>query len=340
MIGERFERDAGRLAVEQPSFAQIRLQRAARSEGAPLSAATTSPRRRRGDRGPGPPESRFARRDPPCRRPYSPLSRADPCCAARQKIGEAEPAARHEPRGAGHVEVSAGHPVEDRIVGREFRRMRVEGRAQRAIARRAVEIGGDARLALERAPGEQREPAQVARDDVRLAVKLFAGEQAGIMRVEIGRERSSVSNVASPPDEAEPRIVSLSSRPTAWANAGSASARPFTEAWPSNRIRVVSSTSGPFGAARKVASTRSTDPCSTRISAGVESAVDRRARKRSLDRCVEVQFPDRVEPGMAPAWTLKPSRSFADLPPSKSSRAAADTRCRPPGRAMLELSLN
>ena len=109
--------------------------------------------------------------------------------SARQKIGEAEAAAWRQPRGAGHVEGSADHPVKDRIAGCELRRMRVNGCAQRAITRRSVQIGGDARLALERSPGEQREAAQVADDDIRLAVNLAAREQARIMRVEVGAPR-------------------------------------------------------------------------------------------------------------------------------------------------------
>ena len=65
--------------------------------------------------------------------------------------------------------------------------MRVNGRAQRAVTRRAVQICGDARFAFERAPREQREAAQVARDDIRLAMNFAAGEKTGILGVEIGR---------------------------------------------------------------------------------------------------------------------------------------------------------
>ena len=79
--------------------------------------------------------------------------------SARQKIGEAEPTARRESCRAGQVEGSAGHPVEDRVTGCELGGVRIDSRAQRAITRRAVEIRGDARLALESAPGEQREAA-------------------------------------------------------------------------------------------------------------------------------------------------------------------------------------
>ena len=91
-----------------------------------------------------------------------------------------------EPRGAGQGEGSARHPVKDRVAGRKLGRMRVNGCAQRAIARRPVQIGGDARLALETSPGEQSEAAQVAGGDGRFAVDLAAREQAGIMRFEIG----------------------------------------------------------------------------------------------------------------------------------------------------------
>ena len=71
--------------------------------------------------------------------------------------------------------------------------MRVDGRAQRAVAWRAVQIGGDARFAFERAAREQRETAQVAGDDIRLAVNFAAREKTGILRVEIGRRE--VENV-------------------------------------------------------------------------------------------------------------------------------------------------
>ena len=65
--------------------------------------------------------------------------------------------------------------------------MGVDGRAQGAIAGRAVQIGGDARFAFERAPREKREAAQVARDDIRLAMNFAAGQKTGILGVEIGR---------------------------------------------------------------------------------------------------------------------------------------------------------
>ena len=106
--------------------------------------------------------------------------------SARHKVGEAKPAAWRQPRSAGHGEGSAGHPVKDRVAGRKLGRMRVNSCAQCAIARRSVQISGDARLALESSPGEQGEAAQVADGDGRFAVDLAAREQAGIMRLEIG----------------------------------------------------------------------------------------------------------------------------------------------------------
>ena len=44
--------------------------------------------------------------------------------------------------------------------------MRVDRRGERAVARRAVEIGGDARFALEDAAGKRREAAEIARRDL------------------------------------------------------------------------------------------------------------------------------------------------------------------------------
>ena len=49
-------------------------------------------------------------------------------------------------------------------------------------------------------------------------------------------------------------------------------------------------------------------------------------------------LPISVAPGIAPAWILMPKALSADLPPTMSSRALAETRCRP-GVAMVESSL-
>ena len=68
-----------------------------------------------------------------------------------------------------------------------MRRLRVEGRGQRAIARRPVEIGGHVRLALEGAAGKGSEAAEVARDDLQPAVDLRRREQPGISGFEIMR---------------------------------------------------------------------------------------------------------------------------------------------------------
>ena len=187
MIGERFERDAGCLAVEELSLAQIRFQRGgeigrrAAQRAGDLRLAADARVEDMGLR------NLDARAEIHLVAPVLPIEPRGSMLAARQKIGEAEPAAGRQPRGAGQVERSAGRPVEHRKVRREFRRMRVDGRAQRAVARRAVQIGGDARFAFERAAREQRETAQVARDDIRLAMNFAAREKTGILGVEIGR---------------------------------------------------------------------------------------------------------------------------------------------------------
>ena len=187
VIGERFERDAGRLAVEELPSPKFAFSAAVRSEGAPLSApAISALPLTRGSRNMGL-RNLDARAEIHLVASVLPVEPRGPMLAARQKIGEAEPAARRQPRGAGQVERSAGRPIEHRIIRGEFRRMRVEGRAQRAVSRRAVQIGGDARFALERAAREQRETAQVARNDIRLAMNFAAREKAGILGVEIGR---------------------------------------------------------------------------------------------------------------------------------------------------------
>ena len=91
----------------------------------------------------------------------------------RDKVGEAEAPARHAPRVAGQPEIAAGDLVEEREAGDELRRMGVERRIQRAIARRAVEIGRKASLALEGDPGERGKAAKVARRDFQPAANDF-----------------------------------------------------------------------------------------------------------------------------------------------------------------------
>src|ERR1700722_447652 len=158
VIGERFERDAGRLAVEELSLTQIRFHRGGEigrrsaQSGGDLSLAADA---RVEDLRLG---NFDARAEVHLVASVLAIELRGPVLAARQKIGEAKPA-RREPRGAREVERSAGGPVEHRSVRREFRRMRVDGGIQRAIAWRAVQIGGDARFALKRAAREQREAA-------------------------------------------------------------------------------------------------------------------------------------------------------------------------------------
>ena len=107
--------------------------------------------------------------------------------SARHKIGEAEAAAGRRARRAGHMQFAAGHAVEQRIGGREPRRLRVDRRRQRAVARRAVEVGGSVRLAFEGAAGEAGEAAQVARRDFEPSVQFLRREQARIAGVEVMR---------------------------------------------------------------------------------------------------------------------------------------------------------
>src|ERR1700722_10926367 len=127
VIGERFERDAGRLAVEELSLTQIRFhrggeigRRAAQSSGdLGLAADARVEDLRLGNFD--------ARAEVHLVASVLAIELRGPVLAARQKIGEAEPAARREARGAREVERSAGSPVEHRSVRREFRRMRVDG---------------------------------------------------------------------------------------------------------------------------------------------------------------------------------------------------------------------
>ena len=115
VIGERFERDAGRLAIEEPSFTQVRLQRggeigrrSAESAG-DLGLAADSRVEDLGLR------NLDARAEIDLVASVLPIEARGPMLSARQKVGEAKPAAWRQPRGAGHGEGSAGHPVEHRV---------------------------------------------------------------------------------------------------------------------------------------------------------------------------------------------------------------------------------
>ena len=179
------QREAGDFAIEQPAFAEGRLQASAEIVG--------RPGQRGDDRGPadharidnldlGQVDPRIDVDLVACVTPVEPRG---PVRARRHEVGEAEAPARHRPRGAGQPEIAAGDLVEKRIIGDELRRMGVEGRIQRAIARRSVEVGREASLALERGPGERRKAAEVARCDLQPAANGLRREEAGITRVEI-----------------------------------------------------------------------------------------------------------------------------------------------------------
>ena len=62
--------------------------------------------------------------------------------------------------------------------------MRIKDRGERAVSRRAVEIGGDAGLTLDGAAGDWRKPAQIARRNGKLAVYSCAAEKTGETRVQ------------------------------------------------------------------------------------------------------------------------------------------------------------
>ena len=108
MIGERFESDAGCLAVEELSLTQIRFQRG--GEIGRRSAQSS------GDLGLAA-DARVedlglwdldARAEIDLVASVLPIEARGRMLAARQKISEAEPAAGRQPRGAGQVEGSAG----------------------------------------------------------------------------------------------------------------------------------------------------------------------------------------------------------------------------------------
>ena len=107
--------------------------------------------------------------------------------SVRRKVGEAEASVSRRARGAGQAEVAAGHAIEHRIGSGEPRRPRIDRRGERAIARRAVEIGGRARFALEHAAGKRGETAEIPRCDLKPAVHFLRRKQARIARVEIVR---------------------------------------------------------------------------------------------------------------------------------------------------------
>src|SRR3984957_11546460 len=159
VIGEGFESDAGCLAVEEPSLAQIgperggEIGRRAAQGGGNLGFAGNAWIENLGLR------NLDARAEVHRVAAVFPIELRRSMLSARHKVREAEPAAGRQPRGAGQVERSAGGPVEHRKAGRELGYIRVNGCAQGAIARRAVQIGGYARFALKRAACEQREAA-------------------------------------------------------------------------------------------------------------------------------------------------------------------------------------
>ena len=172
------EGDARRPAVEQTALAQSGLQRGAEIVG--------NARQPRGDLG----FARYAGIEDAGLRDVDAgvevhLVAAEiavepglPMRSAGGEVGETEASARRRARGAVEAEVAAGQAVEHRIGGGQVRRMRVDRRGERAIARRAIEIGGKMRFALEGAAGERRETAEVLRRDFEPAMHLFRREQA------------------------------------------------------------------------------------------------------------------------------------------------------------------
>ena len=170
--------------------------------------------------------------------------------------------------------------------------MRVDGRAQRAIAWGAVQIGGDARFAFKRAAREQRETAQVAGDDIRLAVNFAAREKTGILGVEVGRrEVENVERRLAFQNRAAHLERELASDRLGEGGIGQRKTLHRGLALEQDaRLLVRQRTIRARAEGRLNSVDRSLlDPDLP----GVESAVDRRARKRSSDRCVEVQFSDR-----------------------------------------------
>src|SRR5580704_11475752 len=103
VIGERFERDAGRLAVEEPTLAQIGFEcggeigRRAAERGGDLRLAANARIKDLGLR------DLDARAEIDLLASVLPIEARGPVLSARQKVSEAKTAAGRQPRGAGHV---------------------------------------------------------------------------------------------------------------------------------------------------------------------------------------------------------------------------------------------
>ena len=150
--------------------------------------------------------------------------------------------------------------------------------------------------------------------------------------------RSSASKDTSPPTAAVPRRESFASLPIARASAGigerEAAHRALALEGDARRLLGRAGRSGRRGSSRRYG----------RASPARHGCRPRRTRLRSIGleagptiEALRSSLPIWVAPGMAPAWILRPTVSSADLPPSMSRRALAETMCRP-GVAIVESS--
>ena len=286
------QREAGGFAIEQPAFAEGRLEVCAEIGG--------RPGQRGHDRGPAD-DARIDNLDLGQVDPgvdvdlvacVTPVEPRRPVRARRHEVGEAEASARHRPCGAGQPEIAPGALVEERVIRDELGRMGVERRVQRAIARRSIEVGREVRLALERGPGERPKTAELARRDLQPAANDLRREEAGIARVEIrGGELERIEgDVAAERSRAAQRELHLAADHPGERGVGERKAAHRRLALETNPRRFVGERAVRDGMERGgdmvERSFRDTDL------SGVERAFDGRARDRSGDRGVEVELTD------------------------------------------------
>ena len=169
--------------------------------------------------------------------------------------------------------------------------MRVDRRAQRAIAGGAVQIGGDARFAFERSPGEKREAAQVAHHDMRAPMNFVGRQKTGILGVEIGRRKiKRVERRLAFQNRAAHVERELATDGLGEGGIGQRKAL--------HRGLALEQDSGLLLRQRTVWTCAEgrldliDRPLLDTDLSSFERAVDRRGRKRPSDRCVEIEFAD------------------------------------------------
>ena len=101
------------------------------------------------------------------------------------EVGKAEAAARRRAHAAGHRELAAERPIEDRVGRGKLGGVRVDGRIDEAVARRPVEIDRRQRFAPDLAAREPGKAAEILGREEEPAAHPAGSEHACIMRLEM-----------------------------------------------------------------------------------------------------------------------------------------------------------